>query len=92
MRRTVAAILVLLAAGLFLGSITMNWPASPDDWDRTSNQVGWERYALAILMAITAIVTYWASAVFRRIKRHGGGGECQRIIAGMPVPRQQRRR
>ena len=86
MRGIVALIFVLLAVMLFLGSMTMNWPSSPNDWSHVSYEVGWERYAIAVAMAIVALLIYWWPAISQTyhtycvLKQSGGGADYQRLI------------
>ncbi|MFH0852155.1 MAG: hypothetical protein V1845_00925 [bacterium] len=84
MRGIVAAMLAVLAVGLFLGSITMNWPQSPDEWNSTMYEVGWGRYAIALIMAVLALAIWqscWVKNAFRHLKEHSGGGEYKRLIS-----------
>lgn len=83
MRVTLSAVLGLLAIGLAIGSITLNWPASPSEWTADSYDVGWGRYALAMAFAIMAMLTlFWPDILrtYRVLKRRGGGDGHQRLI------------
>ena len=95
MREMLITILGLLAIGLFVGSITMNWPSSPNDWTSASYDIGWGRYALALAMAILTSLIYWWPDIlrtYRALKRRGGGGEHQRLVTYGIGRRENKRR
>ena len=83
MRATLSTVLGLLAIGLFVGSVTMNWPSSPSEWASNSYDVSWGRYALAIVLATLAMLILWWPEIlrtYRALKRCGGGGDHRRLV------------
>jgi hypothetical protein len=83
MRSIISSILALVAIALCFMALTMNWPSVPGEFSPGSYDVSWGWYIVALLLGIAAFFIYWWPSIkrgYRFVKRHGGGGEHQRLV------------